>query len=83
MVSQKSCALFNSAGIKNNVQRPNTFSKAKNMKIYAVLSRLAKCSNLCIKVLCDCLNWGEPTRAMPVLILLFFKNGFPKLGYCG
>ena len=30
-------------GIKNNVQRPNRFSEAYNMKMPAVLSHFAKC----------------------------------------
>ena len=30
--------LSKSVGMKNNVQRPNRFSKANNMKMYAVLS---------------------------------------------
>ena len=41
--------LFNSAGRKNNVQKPNTFSEANKMKIYAVLSHFAKCRDLLVK----------------------------------
>ena len=47
---------FYSAGIRSNVQRPKTFPKANNMKIYAVLSHLEKYRDLHTKKFRNCLK---------------------------
>ena len=44
---------FLSAGRKNSVQKPDTFSEANKIKFYAVLSHFAKCCDLRVKVLHD------------------------------
>ena len=41
--------LFKSARRKNSVQNPKTFSEAKKIRFYAVLSHLAKCCNSLIR----------------------------------
>ena len=46
--------LFKSAGRKNSVQNPNTFSEADNIKFHAVLSHFEKCRDLRVKVLRGC-----------------------------
>ena len=48
--------LFKSAGKQFSVQRHDKFSKAINIKFYAVLSHFAKCRDLQVKVLRNCPN---------------------------
>ena len=67
--------LFKSAGRKNSVQKPRTFTEASKIKFYAVLSHFAKCRDLRVKVLCDCPKQGggvQPIRAIPVFRLNLF-----------
>ena len=41
--------LFKSTRRKNSVEKPKTFSEAKEMKIYAVLLHFSNCCDLCVK----------------------------------
>ena len=43
--------IFKSCGRKDGVKKTNTFSEGNNMKFYAVLSHVAKCGNLRVKLL--------------------------------
>ena len=51
--------LSKSAGIWNFFQMSTTFLEANNIKIYAVLSHVAKSRNLHVKVLRDCPKKGR------------------------
>ena len=65
--------LFKSAGRKNSVQKPTTFSEANKMKFHAVLSHFAKCFNLHVKSAprLPKIEGGLPIWAMPVFSPFF------------